>query len=230
MTVRFDAWTSAADTRLRELWAEGHSGAEIARRMGTTKNAVVGRAHRLKLPARPSPIRLPAEPRAVRPAIVRSEGVRTLHARGAASLERAQESTRQLRAEAFRRHAQPGGGIMSPDTAAHTITAPAVDPARPGTTAEAGAFVAGMDVSSQTSPTAVSKPPSVFSGLGRVCCWPLWSDSTPKEERRFCDAARVHGAYCAEHGARAYTRRFEEPGEEPHRVTRSTFAWGGRAA
>ena len=30
---------------------------EIGRRMGISKNAVVGKAHRLNLPARPSPIR-----------------------------------------------------------------------------------------------------------------------------------------------------------------------------
>lgn len=50
-------WTREAIDRLRALWAEGHSTAEIGRRMGVSKNAVVGKAHRLQLPARPSPIR-----------------------------------------------------------------------------------------------------------------------------------------------------------------------------
>jgi len=50
-------WTEDAIARLRALWAEGHSTAEIGRRMGVSKNAVVGKAHRLNLPARPSPIR-----------------------------------------------------------------------------------------------------------------------------------------------------------------------------
>lgn len=50
------AWDEALDARLRALWAEGHSTAEIGRRMGLTKNAVVGRVHRLKLPPRPSPM------------------------------------------------------------------------------------------------------------------------------------------------------------------------------
>ncbi|MCX8132348.1 MAG: GcrA family cell cycle regulator [Roseococcus sp.] len=59
-------WTSEAIDRLRALWAEGHSTAEIGRRMGISKNAVVGKAHRLQLPARPSPIRRdPAAPRPV---------------------------------------------------------------------------------------------------------------------------------------------------------------------
>ena len=50
-------WTDDAITRLRALWDEGHSTAEIGRRLGITKNAVVGKAHRLNLSARPSPIK-----------------------------------------------------------------------------------------------------------------------------------------------------------------------------
>jgi GcrA cell cycle regulator len=50
-------WTEDAIGRLRALWDEGHSTAEIGRRLGVSKNAVVGKAHRLDLPARPSPIR-----------------------------------------------------------------------------------------------------------------------------------------------------------------------------
>lgn len=42
--------------QLRELWAEGHSAAEIGRRMNRSKNSIVGKAHRLKLPGRPSPL------------------------------------------------------------------------------------------------------------------------------------------------------------------------------
>jgi GcrA cell cycle regulator len=73
-------WSAEAIERLRALWAEGHSTAEIGRRMGISKNAVVGKAHRLNLPARPSPIRRDATaearpvaaPRPVKPAPVRA--------------------------------------------------------------------------------------------------------------------------------------------------------------
>ncbi len=50
-------WTEEQIETLRRLWTEGLSTAEIGRRMGISKNAVVGKAHRLHLPARPSPIR-----------------------------------------------------------------------------------------------------------------------------------------------------------------------------
>ena len=50
-------WNQDVIGRLRDLWAEGHSTAEIGRRLGVSKNAIVGKAHRLDLAARPSPIR-----------------------------------------------------------------------------------------------------------------------------------------------------------------------------
>lgn len=60
-------WTDATVGRLRALWDEGHSAAEIGRCMGTSKNAVVGKARRLHFPARPSPIRVAGDSPAKRP-------------------------------------------------------------------------------------------------------------------------------------------------------------------
>jgi GcrA cell cycle regulator len=51
-------WAEEMIFRLRSLWDEGLSTAAIALRMGLSKNSVIGKAHRLHLPARPSPIRL----------------------------------------------------------------------------------------------------------------------------------------------------------------------------
>ena len=65
-------WTTDAIARLRTLWAEGHPTAEIGRRMGMTKNAVIGKVHRLQLPKRPSPIcRTAGGPRKPAPARMR---------------------------------------------------------------------------------------------------------------------------------------------------------------
>lgn len=50
------AWRPEEDARLRALWADGLSTNAIAAALGRSKNSVIGRAHRLKLPARPSPI------------------------------------------------------------------------------------------------------------------------------------------------------------------------------
>ena len=68
------SWTPERIGELEKLWAEGLSTAEIGRRLGVSKNAVVGKAHRLRLPGRQSPIdpnrrrangaRRPSRPRA----------------------------------------------------------------------------------------------------------------------------------------------------------------------
>jgi GcrA cell cycle regulator len=48
-------WTPENIADLRVHWSSGLSTAEIGRRMGISKNAVVGKAHRMRLPAREAP-------------------------------------------------------------------------------------------------------------------------------------------------------------------------------
>ncbi len=50
-------WTAERIAELKRLWAAGTPTAEIGRCLGVSKNAVVGKAHRLGLAARPSPIK-----------------------------------------------------------------------------------------------------------------------------------------------------------------------------
>ena len=51
------SWTDDRVLLLRKLWGEGRTAAEIARELGgVTRNAVIGKAHRLKLSNRVSPI------------------------------------------------------------------------------------------------------------------------------------------------------------------------------
>ena len=47
------SWTPKKEEKLKELWKKGYSGSQIANMLGdTTRNAVIGKAHRLKLEAR----------------------------------------------------------------------------------------------------------------------------------------------------------------------------------
>jgi GcrA cell cycle regulator len=66
-------WTEERVAELTELWNAGHSAAQVANRMGgVTRNAVIGKVHRLGLSGRPSPIKRKAqpEPERRRPAVV----------------------------------------------------------------------------------------------------------------------------------------------------------------
>jgi len=47
------SWTQEREEKLKELWKKGHTASQIAEILGgTTRNAVIGKAHRLKLAAR----------------------------------------------------------------------------------------------------------------------------------------------------------------------------------
>ena len=50
-------WNEERDNRLRQLWERGDTCTEIGNALGTTKSAITGRARRLKLTPRPSPLR-----------------------------------------------------------------------------------------------------------------------------------------------------------------------------
>src|SRR5690606_13352514 len=50
-------WNDEKIQRLKKLWSEGLTTGEIGKRLGVSKNAVVGKAHRLGLKGRPSPIK-----------------------------------------------------------------------------------------------------------------------------------------------------------------------------
>lgn len=51
------AWTDDKIKQLKKLWSKGKSTVEIAKELGISKNAVVGKVHRLELKNRPSPIK-----------------------------------------------------------------------------------------------------------------------------------------------------------------------------
>jgi|SRR5690625_4922937 len=69
------AWTPERTEELSQLWNAGHSASAIGKKLGVSKNAVVGKAHRMKLPPRPSPIRrqskTPAPARKAAPALAK---------------------------------------------------------------------------------------------------------------------------------------------------------------
>lgn len=50
-------WTDEQVEELKRLWEEGLTTGDIGKTLGVSKNAVVGKAHRLGLNSRPSPIR-----------------------------------------------------------------------------------------------------------------------------------------------------------------------------
>jgi GcrA cell cycle regulator len=175
-------WADDTIIRLRELWDEGHSTAEIGRRLGVSKNAVVGKAHRLDLPARPSPIRREGERPAARRTPPRPMAGPTLPPLSSTALS----GTSLV------------PGVLS--AAAIEQSRPAVVlPPRPPMMAAPRPTLPPMRVA-----PAPSGPPRPY---GRVitCCWPIGEPGT--KSFRFCDAESEPGKpYCPDHAKRAYVK------------------------
>ena len=169
-------WTNEAIDRLRAFWAEGHSTAEIGRRMGISKNAVVGKAHRLDLPARPSPIRRdPAAPRPV--ATGRRPTLPPLRA--------AQPMAPHL----------PGPQVTGPQPVAPLAIAPRREEPKPTAQSAILALPPKTTGVVRAFPRASSK----------ACCWPIGEPGT-KGFRFCTAAAMGGKPYCTEHAALAYVR------------------------
>ncbi|HEX8239913.1 MAG TPA: GcrA family cell cycle regulator [Allosphingosinicella sp.] len=57
------SWTDERIDRLKELWTQGMTASQIADELGgVSRNAVIGKAHRLGLQSRPSPVKPNEEP------------------------------------------------------------------------------------------------------------------------------------------------------------------------
>ncbi|MGH7070644.1 MAG: GcrA family cell cycle regulator [Acetobacteraceae bacterium] len=171
-------WTEELIVQLRGLWDEGRSTAEIGRHIGMSKNAVVGKAHRLNLPPRPSPIRREAGPHPARPQT--TARAPTLPPLGA------------VRA-----------GRMAPSGAPRPHTPPSAPPG--DTIGPAAAIGAAAEIAPSPPPAPVVALGSPPRGREMACCWPLGDPGT--SGFHFCGAAALAGKpYCAQHAQLAYIR------------------------
>ncbi|MBS1101526.1 GcrA cell cycle regulator [Gluconobacter sp. Dm-62] len=224
-------WTDETIARLRDLWSQGLSTAEIGRQLSITKNAVVGKAHRLGLPPRPSPIRnrkaadgetgtTEAAPRRKSPSRAKAADAAgsDLFADGKDSSSDKVVSAATDKKTAEKSVAQAQNTISAlPETTKRTpqpVVASRPAPAAPK-----------EPVAPRREPAAVAKPeprvapmprpaiPPRFStaGIDRPtrrgpsCCWPIGDPGTPGFH--FCGATPLSGKpYCAEHAAIAYVK------------------------
>ena len=190
-------WTEEIIAQLKALWAEGLSTAEIGRRLSITKNAVVGKAHRLGLPARPSPIRRNAKPitteKAEAPAVTSSATAQT-----ATPVQPAKQAEAAPVGEAEKHQPTPSAPARS--TPPEAAPAPAAE--------EKVAKKEKPAASSKSKPKAPLRSisdPEPQKRRGPSCCWPIGDPGTPGFH--FCGATPIPGKpYCEEHAQIAYVR------------------------
>lgn len=187
-------WNDEIIAQLRAFWAAGHSTAEIGRRLGVTKNAIVGKAHRLDLPARPSPIRRDPDAAPARRTTVRRVDGPTLPPLPSAACDDEAVFTAPDPA------APPEIRIVAPPAPLPVTVRPVAPP--PPAPRPVLSAVPRPVVSPPPRPVAVAPRP-----YGRVvtCCWPLGEPGT--RDFRFCDVPSEPGRpYCDDHVKVAYVK------------------------
>ncbi|WP_130731420.1 GcrA family cell cycle regulator [Komagataeibacter xylinus] len=190
-------WTEETIARLRDLWQQGLSTAEIGRQLSVTKNAVVGKAHRLGLKPRPSPIRRAAK--ATPPADAATQAAPVAPPAAVAPKKEAAPAPVVAAAPAPEKAPAPVKATVAAPEPKAAAPAPVAEPA-PEAPAARPARAPARAARSALRP--VSEPRRRSS---QSCCWPLGDPGTPGFH--FCGATPLPGKpYCAEHAQLAYVK------------------------
>ena len=204
-------WDDETIRVLRELWAQGLSTAEIGRRLSVSKNAIVGKAHRLELDARPSPIRRDSKAVAERPPAIPRMAGPTLPPLASADPTSAVMSIAVRTGSpvpvttATSVEAASAGAVaaaVTADEAAPAVTN--VQPIRPVTVEVPKPAAPAVAIGPAPRP-APSHPPVQVRRSAPTCCWPIGDPGT--KSFRFCDDMSAAGKpYCDEHAKLAYVK------------------------
>ena len=218
------SWTDERIEKLTKMWEGGSTASQIAEELGgVSRNAVIGKAHRLGLKSRPSPVKAtekseaPAAPVAAKPA------PETPRAAQPAPTPR---PAPQAAAPVQPRAAAPTPPVAPPTTSASPVTAtpaapvPGAVPATPQpriVSVGPGGFLRQGPgdqqapippapprrlVPAKPSPEIADKT-SLLDLNDRICRWPMGHPGEP--DFHFCGQAVNPGfPYCVEHCGRAY--------------------------
>jgi len=208
------SWTDERIERLKQLWSQGVTASQIADELGgVSRNAVIGKAHRLGLQSRPSPVK-PNEAEAAAPVAEKSQPERKAPA---------PEAKSEPKAETQR--AAPAQG--APASAA----APASTPSSPQPQIRSigpGGFVR-QGPSDQQAPIPPAPPrrlvpakpsPEIAEKTGlldlneKICKWPIGHPGEP--DFHFCGRPSNPGfPYCVDHCGVAYQAQLPRRDRKP---------------
>ena len=217
------SWTEERIDRLKAMWTEGATASQIADELGgVSRNAVIGKAHRLGLEARPSPVKpgeeketpkkaaKAAAPKAARPAKVESSTA-SPHADDVAPGD-----------------APPGDGPNLPPIAPQRATSSSPDSTLQYRSVGPGGFIRQGPGDTQApippapprrlvpaKPSAeVADKTSLLDLNDRICRWPMGHPGEP--DFHFCGQAANPGfPYCVQHCGVAYQAQLPRRDRRP---------------
>jgi GcrA cell cycle regulator len=203
------SWTEERIERLKTMWHDGATASEIAEKLGgVSRNAVIGKAHRLGLEARPSPVKAgeekeaaPAAPKAApkpAPAAKAAPAPEPVQARPAQPAAASPQPQRPSGDQIQYRSVGPGGFIRQGpgDQQAPIPPAPPrrLVPAKP-------------------SPEVADKT-SLLELNDRICKWPMGHPGEP--DFHFCgEPANPGYPYCVAHCGVAYQAQLPRRDRRP---------------
>jgi GcrA cell cycle regulator len=201
------SWTDERIERLKKMWADGATASQIADELGgVSRNAVIGKAHRLGLDARPSPVKPgeEKEKKAPAPAARPPRADATARRQAPAPSEEGEtphppRTPQRVHPEGIQyRSIGPGGFVRQGpgDTQAPIPPAPPrrLVPAKPS-----------AEVADKTS---------LLDLNDRICKWPLGHPGEP--DFHFCGQPANPGfPYCVEHCGVAYQAQLPRRDRRP---------------
>jgi GcrA cell cycle regulator len=178
-------WTEQRIETLRKLWGQGQTASQIAAILGgITRNAVIGKAHRLGLTGRPSPIK-------------REAGSSATPTRRKASTTRTERPSRPavMTSTSPQPTSQPvHQGVLNAPATPAAQARPASQPVAPA--------------ANPLPPVASNPQPSRAHGGSKSCSWPVGDPKQPGFH--FCgEPAEPGRPYCPNHCHLAYHRKSE---------------------
>jgi GcrA cell cycle regulator len=202
------SWTEERIERLKKMWHDGATASQIADELGgVSRNAVIGKAHRLGLEQRPSPVR-PGEEKearkaaptaaAAKPAAPKAEAPHPAASEPAVAAPAQSHPPRRSSPEMQYRSIGPGGFIRQ----GPGDQQPPIPPAPPRRL-----------VPAKPSPEVADKT-SLLELNDRICKWPMGHPGEP--DFHFCgNPANPGFPYCVQHCGVAYQAQLPRRDRRP---------------
>jgi GcrA cell cycle regulator len=202
------SWTEERIERLKKMWHDGATASQIADELGgVSRNAVIGKAHRLGLEQRPSPVKPGEEKEAKKPAAApaaaspKSAPKAEAPAATAAPTEAGAQppARRQLTPQELQYRSIGPGGFIRQGPGEQQAPIPPAPPRRL--------------VPAKPSPEVADKT-SLLELNDRVCKWPIGHPGEP--DFYFCgEPANPGFPYCVEHCGVAYQAQLPRRDRRP---------------
>jgi len=206
------SWTEERIERLKQMWHDGATASEIADKLGgVSRNAVIGKAHRLGLEARPSPVKPGEEkehvPAAKAPKTEPAPAAAPPKAAAIPAAEKPHQAQRPVApppqrpqpADAMQYRSVGPGGFIRQGPGDQQAPIPPAPPRRL--------------VPAKPSPEVADKT-SLLDLNDRICKWPMGHPGEP--DFYFCGAPANPGyPYCVEHCGVAYQAQLPRRDRRP---------------